>query len=311
MKISARCFIKSLVQLSVVLILLIAGLTLIFPVALTHADTQPASGPINLGGVVPGLPPPTAAVITIPQNNQHFKQFHIMVSGTCPATTIVELYKNNIFAGSTTCTASGTFSLQIDLVKGENQLQARVHDALNQYGPDSNIVTVYYDAITSGVSLPQLVLIANALYQGESNIKPLTIEISISGGQAPYAISINWGDNSNPDLTSRPNGNKFTISHIYRQPGNYRVVIKGTDTLSNDAYLEIVGIVNGPIYKNFSGITSSNLFDQALNVILIILIAILILIIFFWAGERWEFHELKEEDRIKDKNSTSNVIPKS
>src|SRR5262249_11573860 len=48
-------------------------------------------------------------------------------------------------AGSTICDLTGLYSVIITLLPDQNDLIARVADALGQYGPDSATVTVYYD----------------------------------------------------------------------------------------------------------------------------------------------------------------------
>ena len=104
--------------------------------------TGPEAGSIGLTGRVPAVPPKTAATITSPRDGQHFTTAPITVSGTCPANTLVEIYKNNIFAGSVSCDSNGTFSLQIDPLFGQNSLTAQVYDVLNQAGPVSSPVTI-------------------------------------------------------------------------------------------------------------------------------------------------------------------------
>src|SRR6476659_7968041 len=74
------------------------------------ARPGPASGSVGLSGVVPGKAPTTAATIDSPKNGAHFATTPVTITGTCPGTTLVELYKNNIFAGSTPC-VSGRYSL--------------------------------------------------------------------------------------------------------------------------------------------------------------------------------------------------------
>lgn len=277
--------------------MLFVGSLLILQLAtpLANALQQSDSGSIDLGGTVYAPPPPSGAVITSPTSGRHFTDAHITVAGTCPLTTTVEIYKNDIFAGSTTCDG-GYFSLEIDIIQGETRLKARVHDALNQYGPDSPIVIVFYDAHPSTTIAPtqQLLLVTESLYQGQSKGRPLSLDVTIIGGQSPYALTVDWGD-GNQDLFARPTGERFTLKHTYSSPGVYKLVIKATDSLGNTAYVQVVGVVNGPIYKD-AGTTKSqkNKLEFFVNYILPILILIIILILTFWLGEKWEFHEIEQ-----------------
>lgn len=300
---------RALFRLASLVFIVLVACYVAFPLQQAQAVDIVDSGSIDLGGTVPGPPPTTAAVITTPTNGQHFNQTLITVGGTCPVTTTVEIYKNNIFAGSVSCDAGGHFALQIDLLQGENRLLARVHDSLDQYGPDSNIVTVYYDVPTpsgggssgggSVQPIPQMLILVNSIYQGQNNSRPLKIDIEITGGEAPYALSIDWGDGTN-ELLSRPNGSKFTVEHLYKTPGIYKVTIKGTDSVGSSSYIQISGVVNGPIYKTFDekGLPKNKL-AQVINILFIIMLIIFALISTFWAGKRWEFHELEEEERLK------------
>src|SRR5581483_6088235 len=108
------------------------------------------NGATGISGTVAAPPPSQGATIDVPRTGQSFNTVPITVSGLCPSNTLVEIYKNNVFAGSTECTKS-SYSLQIDLFDGQKELVARVYDNLNQACPDSNTVTVTYSsAISTG-----------------------------------------------------------------------------------------------------------------------------------------------------------------
>src|SRR5690606_15714392 len=92
-----------------IFILLLVGVALAIYTA-AAARPGPAAGSIGLGGVMPGEPPTTAAVINVPTNGQSFTEAPVTVSGTCPAGVLVQIFKNDIFAGSTPCLSDGTFS---------------------------------------------------------------------------------------------------------------------------------------------------------------------------------------------------------
>ena len=96
------------------------------------ASPGPAGGSIGISGTVPTKPPTVAATIQKPTGQQRFSETPITVSGTCPVNTLVEVFKNDIFAGSTACSGTGTYTLDIDLLIGQNTLIARVYDAINQ-----------------------------------------------------------------------------------------------------------------------------------------------------------------------------------
>jgi hypothetical protein len=109
----------------------------------TRADSA-ASSLLSL--TVTGPPPSTAATIDQPADGDRFATPAQTLRGTCPSGVVVELYRNGTFAGSTICDTTGLYAVMITLVPDQNDLVARVADALGQYGPDSPTITVYYDA---------------------------------------------------------------------------------------------------------------------------------------------------------------------
>jgi hypothetical protein len=115
-----------------------------FAQALAPPAPNPQSGALGVEGQITGAAPTKAATIGVPGNGQHFGSLPITVSGSCQTGVLVEIFDNNVFVGSVLC-RGGSYSLQIDLFDGQNDLVARVYDALNQQGPDS--ATVTYPAI--------------------------------------------------------------------------------------------------------------------------------------------------------------------
>jgi hypothetical protein len=86
------------------------------------------------------------ATIDQPTDGDHPAVNSQTVRGTCPVGLAVEVYRNGVIAGSTNCDSGGIYNLLITLVPGDNLLIAKDADALSQYGPDSNSVTITYDA---------------------------------------------------------------------------------------------------------------------------------------------------------------------
>lgn len=275
-------------------LLVVVGIVLTIVTA--SADSGPGSGSIGLTGTMPGVPPKVAATITTPTNQQHFSVSPVTVSGTCPKNTLVELYKNDIFAGSTTCNDSGNYSLNVDMLIGKNTLIARVYDALNQPGPDSNAVTIYYDALptqTAGITSlnlggAQLLLNTDAVYRGVFPGQPLNISISIIGGTAPYAVNIQWGDSTNK-IIPRNDNLTFTASHTYSKPGTYQITLQADDGQSRVAYITVAAIVNGqPAVALTASATTSKM--NKLLALWPLYTAIVAMVISFWLGERREKH---------------------
>jgi hypothetical protein len=272
-----------------------AVFTASFPSAKLAALTQQSSGEVGVEGTVPSTPPTKAATISVPSNGQTFTALPITVSGLCTRGLLVEIFKNEVFAGSTQCN-TGSYSLQIDLFDGQNDLIARQYDSLNQSSPDSNKVTVTFRGSVSSNG-PRVSLTSSFAKRGASPGDPLTWPLTLSGGSSPYALTIDWGDKSAPDLISRPSAGDFTIDHTYLQSGLYNITIKVSDVNGNVAFLQVVGVGNGPIQQTASQKNGSN--GQVQKVILWwpFLLTIILIIIAFWAGEKHQLETIRERLR--------------
>ena len=208
------------------------------------------SGSVGLTGTISAPPPAIGATITVPSNNQVFTEVPIPVSGLCPDGLLVKLFKNNVFAGSVQC-EGGTFEIQTDLFIGTNELVARVFDDLDQPGPDSNIVSVEFVDQRQGAG-SRVTVTSNFAKRGANPGEDLVWPIAISGGTGPYAISVDWGDGSSPDLLSEPFPGELDISHVYDSAGVYNIIVKVSDSSGAAAFLQIVGVANGPLAQTNS-----------------------------------------------------------
>lgn len=257
---------------------------------------NPQSGSVGLTGRVNGPPPSTAAVILQPQNGSHTSTIPITVSGTCPSGTFVDIEKNSVFAGATTCRDDGTFTIQVDLFNGRNALVARVADSLGQFGPDSAPVTVVYDA--PSVALPpgstgqQMFLTTSDTVLGGNPGQPIVRTVTIVGGVAPYAVSWDWGDNTTT-LESQAAAGSVQASHSYARAGTYQVILRVTDSAGNNAFMQTITVVNGPVTA-FGSSNASGLLSGDLVAAWPLLGIALLMVIVFWLGERREARKLRK-----------------
>ncbi|HET9174065.1 MAG TPA: PKD domain-containing protein [Candidatus Saccharimonadales bacterium] len=282
---------------SLALLLVVVGLALVGS-TIASASPGPQSGSVALNGVMPEPPPTKAATIDAPGSSQHFGSTPVTVSGTCPANTLVEIYKNDIFAGSTPCDSNGRYEVKVDLLGGQDILIARVYDVLNQAGPDSNAVTVFYDALPPQASSlaplnfgsSQLVLSTDAVYRGLFPGHPLSMPLNVLGGTPPYAINIQWGDSTN-SVVPRSDNLTFTVQHTYQRPGTYQITIQASDAQGRVAFLTIAAIVNGQP----AVIPTANTTKTSTNKLLMLwplYTASVAVVVSFWLGERREKHIL-------------------
>jgi hypothetical protein len=259
-----------------------------------YAETQ--TGSVGIEGTIPSPAPDNPATIAIPANGQVFTELPITVSGLCRDGLLIKLFKNNIFSGSAQCT-NGNYSIQIDLFNGVNELVARVYDSLDQAGPDSNIVRVTFQDSRRGAT-SRVSLSSNFAKRGANPGETLTWPIILSGGTGPYAISVDWGDGKEPDLLSEGFPGTFNIQHVYDNPGIYNILIKATDSNGGVAFLQLVGVANGPLSQETgtppdeseSGetVTREILWQPAA-------IMIPFLISTFWLGKRYAIYRLRQK----------------
>lgn len=267
---------------------------LLIPAAAAVAATS-QSGSTGISGTVAAPPPKQAPTIDVPRSGQDFNNLPITVSGLCPANTLVEIYKNNVFAGSTPC-QNGSYNLQVDLFDGRNDLIARAYDNLNQASPDSNTVTVNY-ASAVPIPGPRITLTTQFAKRGADPGAILTWPLTLSGGGGPYAISVDWGDKSNADLISRLAPGNFDIQHTYADPGVYKVTVKATDAGGNAAFLQLVAIANGPIKQNGTGAGSSTFTVQTKIVLWPLIVLFVLMVAAYWIGKRHQIESIR--NRLK------------
>lgn len=291
-----------------ILVLLAAILLLVFvTVKPVLADTD-----VNL--IVFGPPPTTAPTIDEPTTGQVFNGSSITVTGTCITGLTVRIFRNTVFGGSSICALGGNYSIQMDLVVGQNSLVARQYDAVNQPSPDSNIVLVSYilppvpppinPPITRAAIVAQLILTCDYSSRQAFVGAAFYLPCQISGGIAPYAVSIDWGDGSSDVLVRDSNGN-FVLSHIYKSSGNFLIKIKATDKNGSLAYLQTVASVGGR-QDIFSRITAPlyQCKPEILWPLLALLLLILLILITSFKigkreGERKELEDLRAQHRLK------------
>lgn len=254
---------------------------------------NPQNGSVGLQGTIASPPPSQGATITVPGNGQTFDANPITVAGTCPDDVLVKIFKNNVFAGSVQC-QNGSYTLQIDLFPGSNNLVARVFDDLDQPGPDSNTVTVIYDDSQPGAA-QRISLTSNFAKRGANPGQNLTWPIILTGGRGPYAISVDWGDGSETDLSTLQFPGNFNIEHVYDSPGIYTLIIRATDADDVTAFLQLTAVANGPAGQG----EEQNLQVQEPEIRTRVVwepaaLAIPFVISTFWLGKRYEKRQLRK-----------------
>ncbi|MBW3569216.1 PKD domain-containing protein [Candidatus Parcubacteria bacterium] len=266
------------------------SLSLVLPGVVRAAEE---SGSIGIEGKISAAPPSQAATIAFPRNGAVIKEGKVTVTGLCPADVIVKVFKNNVFAGAAPC-VNGSYSVQIDLFGGTNELVARVFDDLDQQGPDSNKVTVTYP-ISQFEATRRVTLTSTFAKKGANPGATLTWPIILSGGSGPYAITVDWGDGKPPDVISQEFAGTFNIEHVYDTPGVYTIIVRAADKNGSVAFLQLIGIANGKVTQDNQGDEAGGL-TKTKTIIMWqpVLATIPLIAAAFWLGRRHELQVLRK-----------------
>lgn len=262
------------------------------PVAALGSQQNPQSNSMGLEATVAGAPPTQAATIGVPSTGQVFTSTPITVSGLCKTGLLVKLFSNNVFIGSQTC-ANGSYSLKADLFSGRNDLVARIFDALDQQGPDSNVVSVTFNDAQFAQFGTHVTLSSNYARIGADPGTALSLPLIVSAGRAPYALSIDWGDGNGNELKTVSFAGVVTLTHTYTQAGVYTIVAKATDSNGTSAYLQIVGVANGKISGQLNGSGSNTTITKNIVLWQPLLVAVPLLLLAFWLGQRYELNAIR------------------
>ncbi|MBX4197575.1 PKD domain-containing protein [Candidatus Saccharibacteria bacterium] len=279
------------------LLVLAAGIR---PVAVGALTQQ--SGSVGVQGKVSAPPPSQAATIDVPRNGQSFSSLPITVSGFCVNGTLVEIYKNNVFSGAAQC-QNGSYRLQIDLFDGRNDLVAREYDDLNQAGPPSATVTVTFSSLLPSIG-PRISLTSQYSKRGANPGSILNWPVTLSGGSGPYAISIDWGDKSNQDLMSQQAPGGLNLHHTYAQAGIFNVLVKASDNNANLAFLQLVGIGNGPIQQAAKNVSGSIVTNEKTKIAWLPIIVLFILVfVAYWIGQKHQLEAIRRRFRTGEETT--------
>jgi hypothetical protein len=265
--------------------------------AVTFTPPGPKGTSYGVELKIDGPAPTEAARITSPTTGQSFSDLPVTVTGTCPKDLLVKIMVNGVMAGSAFC-ADGTFSVPVSLYSGQNDIVAYVFDNLDQEGPVSNTVSVTFNNANFSAFGVLMTLTSNFARRAANPGSTLTWPLILTGGNGPYAISVDWGDGTDLELKSLAFAGNFDINHIYKQAGVYQLVVKATDTNGVSAFLQLTAVATG---KPTAGVTVKDDEGAGKTTIQKILLwqpAIIILALtipIFWLGRRYELSELRKQ----------------
>lgn len=269
---------------------------------------DPKPGGYGLAATKTQAPPTQGARITVPNNGASFTNSPITVQGICPNDLLVQIYNNNVMVGSVLC-KNRSFRIEVSLFSGDNELKAIVYDDVDQAGPTSNTVRVTYTD-TQFSAFGQLVtLTSNYGRRAAAAGTQLAWPLQLSGGNGPYAFSIDWGDGSEPQLMSRALAGSFSIGHVYKNGGIYQINIKVTDTNGVTAFLQLIAVANGeaaPVSADTTDDADGPVRERVTILWVPAAVALVLLFPAFWLGRQSQLvslrnRMLKERDAYSDK----------
>jgi hypothetical protein len=278
----------------------------------THAITSlptpaPKPGSYGLEATKLQAPPTQGATITTPGNGASYSTSPITVTGICPTGLLVQVYNNSVMVGSVMC-VNGSFSMQVSLFAGTNELSASVFDELDQAGPASNVTTVNYTD-TSFKAFGSLITLTSSYGRRSAPAgAQLAWPLQLSGGNGPYAFSIDWGDGGASELKSQSLAGLVSILHTYKKAGVYTVNVKVTDTNGVSAFLQLVALGNGKVDAAATNASNGNGtgLTQTKVVWIPAAVAVVLLLPTFWLGRQSQIVSLRNK-MLKEQAKTKEV----
>ncbi|MFZ2545341.1 MAG: PKD domain-containing protein [Candidatus Saccharimonadales bacterium] len=265
---------------------------------------SPIPGSYGLEATKKKDPPVQGATITTPGNGSSFTTSPITVNGICPNDLLVEIFNNGVMVGSVIC-KNGSFSVQVSLFAGANELTAIVYDEVDQPGPTSNSVTVNYTD-TKFTAFGALVTLTSSYGRRAASAgSSLSWPLQLSGGNGPYAFSIDWGDGSAAELKSQSLAGLVTISHVFKKAGIYQVNIKVTDANGASAFLQVIAVANGKVDSSTAVATDEKTAKTATKTQILwipTVIALVLLLPTYWLGRRSQLVSIRNK-MLKDRDN--------
>lgn len=246
--------------------------------------------------------PLVGATITTPGSGASYTDSPITVSGICPKGLLVQVYDNGVMVGASMCD-NGSFSMQVSLFAGTNELVALVYDDLGQPGPPSNTVTVNYTDTHFTAFGVQVTLTSAYGRRAAPAGSNLSWPLQLSGGTGPYAFSIDWGDGTKPQLKSQSLSGIVTIDHIYKKAGIYQVNVTVTDSNGVSAFLQLVAVSSGKVDTTSKSATTGDTKVTITRILWIpAVIAVFLLFPTYWLGRRSQLVSLRNK-MLKERDS--------
>lgn len=271
--------------------------------AITPLPTpDPKPGSYGLEATKTQEAPTQAPTITTPGNGASFSTSPVTVNGICQTDLLVQVYNNGVMVGAVVCT-NGSFTIQVSLFVGTNELTAIQYDTLDQAGPVSNTITVNYNNANFTAFGTLVTLTSSYGRRSAPAGNQLTWPLQLSGGSGPYAFSLDWGDGSKAELKSQALPGIVTINHVYKKAGIYQANITVTDVNGVSAFLQVIAVSSGQVDGSTPEAPNTAGDTQQVAVLWIpAVVAVVLLFPAYWLGRRSQIVSLRNK-MLKEHNA--------
>lgn len=207
------------------------------------------------------------ATIVSPSNNSTLTTSPVMVSGVCPSGSYVNVFVNNSFAGTALCAGNNTFSVEVSIYPGTNNINAQDYNILNVAGPKTPTTTITYNppavpsqsassgtgstptispaVLSAAAAAPPISLTSSFQYQTFTTDNKFTWPLDLEGGVPPYKVHIVWGDGQTSDLVFKTDP-VFYINHVYKTNGYYAIKVFSSDSDNQTHMVQLAALIKQP-----------------------------------------------------------------
>lgn len=188
----------------------------------------------------------------------------VTITGQAEGGSRVELFRGDTSLGTATTAANGSFTLDVSLVSGANQITAVATDIAGNEGTASNVFTVTVDNIPpSPVSMLDLAAEDDTGASNTDNITTKTTNLTISGvAEAGSLVQLFEGSAGLISVNADANGN-FAVD-VNLAVGNHAITARVTDAAGNtsglSSALEIQILAAEPLSSSIDLTDSSQTF---------------------------------------------------
>lgn len=193
----------------------------IFIVALNMVN-RAAADDFGVTAMVAAPLPTNPPIISSPSAGTNISGSSTMVIGSCPLISpqaVVSVNVDGSSAGTGVCDSNNDFTVPVTLSPGDHQISATALNITGQTGPTSIPFTIHSQSDTMAAGIP--------IYSDQpfvyAGAKDITWTGTIGSGQANEYVHIDWGDNTQSNVTVQPGPQSF--SHHYATLTSHNILL--------------------------------------------------------------------------------------